>query len=128
MLSGPGGLASYLRGSLLGRPFSGLSQPLDIGRATRVIPPHLHRALLIRDGHCQFPGCDQPPPVCEAHHLTPWARGGPTSLDNLALLCRFHHLIAVHHWGWTLTRSRDGTTTAHHPDGRSLHSHQARAA
>ena len=66
--------------------------------------------------------------MCEAHHLTPWARGGPTSLDNLALLCRFHHLIAVHHWGWTLTRSRDGTTTATHPDGRSLHSHQARAA
>jgi hypothetical protein len=128
VLSGPGGLASHLRGSLLGRPFTGLSQPLDIGRATRVIPPHLHRALTIRDGHCQFPGCDQPPPVCEAHHLTPWARGGPTSLDNLALLCRFHHLIAVHHWGWTLTRSRDGTTTAHHPDGRSLHSHQARAA
>ena len=71
---------------------------------------------------------DQPPPVCEAHHLTPWARGGPTSLDNLTLLCRFHHLIAVHHWGWTLTRNRDGTTTAKHPDGRSLHSHQARAA
>ena len=128
VLSGPGGLASHLRASLLGRPFTGLSQPLDIGRATRVIPPHLHRALTIRDGHCQFPGCDQPPPVCEAHHLTPWARGGPTSLDNLALLCRFHHLIAVHHWGWTLTRSRDGTTTANHPDGRSLHSHQARAA
>ncbi len=128
VLSGPGGLASYLRGSLLGRPFTGLSQPLDIGRATRVIPPHLHRALTIRDGHCQFPGCDQPPPVCEAHHLTPWARGGPTSLDNLALLCRFHHLIAVHHWGWTLTRSRDGTITAHHPDGRGLPSHQARAA
>jgi hypothetical protein len=128
VLSGPGGLASYLRGSLLGRPFTGLSQPLDIGRATRVIPPHLHRALTIRDGHCQFPGCDQPPPVCEAHHLTPWAQGGATSLDNLTLLCRFHHLIAVHHWGWTLTRSRDGTTTANHPDGRSLPSHQARAA
>jgi hypothetical protein len=128
VLSGPGGLASHLRGSLLGRPFTGLSQPLDIGRATRVIPPHLHRALTIRDGHCQFPGCDQPPPVCEAHHLMPWARGGPTSLDNLTLLCRFHHLIAVHHWGWTLTRSRDGTTTANHPDGRSLHGHQARAA
>jgi hypothetical protein len=128
VLSGPGGLASHLRGSLLGRPFTGLSQPLDIGRAARVIPPHLHRALTIRDGHCQFPGCDQPPPVCEAHHLTPWAQGGPTSLDNLTLLCRFHHLIAVHHWGWTLTRSRDGTTTANHRDGRSLHSHQARAA
>jgi hypothetical protein len=128
VLSGPGGLASYLRGSLLGRPFTGMSQPLDIGRATRVIPPHLHRALAIRDGHCQFPGCDQPPPVCEAHHLTPWAQGGVTSLDNLTLLCRFHHLIAVHHWGWTLARSRDGTITAHHPDGRSLHSHQARAA
>ncbi|HEY2278058.1 MAG TPA: DUF222 domain-containing protein [Streptosporangiaceae bacterium] len=128
VLSGPGGLASHLRGRLLGRPFTGLSQPLDIGRATRVIPPQLHRALTIRDRHCQFPGCDQPPPVCEAHHLTPWAQGGPTSLDNLALLCRFHHLIAVHRWGWTLTRSRDGTTTATNPDGRSLHSHRARAA
>ena len=121
--SGPGGLASYLRGTLLDAPFTTLSQPLDIGRTTRTIPPHLRTAVIQRDQHCQFPGCTQPPSVCDVHHLIPWAQGGPTSLGNLGLLCRFHHHIVIHRWGWTITRHPDGTTTATAPDGRTLHSH-----
>ena len=55
LLSGPGGLASHLRGTVLGAPFNTLSQPLDIGRTTRTIPPHLRTAVIQRDQHCQFP-------------------------------------------------------------------------
>ena len=123
LLSGPGGLASQLRGTLLGAPFSTPSQPLDLGRTTRTIPPHLRTAVIQRDKHCQFPGCTQPPSVCDVHHLIPWAKGGPTSLANLRLFCRFHHLITIHQWGWTITCHPDGTTSATAPDGRTLHSH-----
>ena len=123
LLSGPGGLASQLRGTVLGAPFNTLSQPLDLGRTTRTIPPHLRTAVIQRDKHCQFPGCTQPPSVCDVHHLIPWANGGPTSLANLRLLCRFHHLVVIHRWRWTITCHPDGTTTATAPDGRTLHSH-----
>ena len=123
LVSGPGGLASHLRGTLLGAPFNTPSQPLDLGRTTRTIPAHLRTAVIQRDQHCQFPGCTQPPSVCEVHHLIPWAKGGPTSLANLRLLCRFHHLIVIHQWGWTITCHPDGTRTATAPDGRTLHSH-----
>ena len=123
LVSGPGGLASCLRGTLLAAPFNTVSQPLDIGRSTRTIPPHLRTAVTLRDQHCQFPHCRQPASVCEVHHLIHWAHGGPTSLGNLILLCRFHHQIAIHRWGWAIIRHPDGTTTATAPDGRTLHSH-----
>ena len=120
---GPAGSPLTCRGTLLGAPFNTLSQPLDIGRTTRTIPPHLRTAVIQRDQHCQFPRCTQPPSVCDVHHLIPWANGGPTSLANLRLLCRFHHLIVIHRWRWTITCHPDGTTTATAPDGRTLHSH-----
>lgn len=77
-------------------------QPLDVGRATRSIPPAIRRALIARDQGCAFPGCDRPPSWCEAHHRIHWADGGPTSVCNLSLLCGRHH-DAVHHDGWTIT-------------------------
>jgi hypothetical protein len=56
--------------------------------------------------------------------VIPRSKGGPTRLDNLILLCAFHHLIAVHRWGWTLILHGDGTTTATSPSGdKILHSH-----
>ena len=123
LLSGPGGLASCLRAAALGEPYNSLSQPLDMGAPTPEVPPHLRKAVIARDQHCQFPGCAQPPSVCQVHHLTPRSKGGPTALRNLRLLCRFHHLIVIHRWGWKLTCHPDGTTTATSPDGRALHSH-----
>lgn len=75
------------------------SQPLDVGRATRTVPPALRRALNTRDGGCRFPGCDRPPGWTDAHHLTPWIDGGPTALHNLILLCRSHHRL-IHDYGW----------------------------
>ena len=70
---------------------SGRSEVLDVGRATRTIPPAIWKALVVRDQHCQAPGCDRPLDSCEAHHIVHWTRGGPTNLENLQLLCWNHH-------------------------------------
>ncbi len=85
---------------------------------------HLRRAVTARDRGCRFPGCDQPPAACQPHHLIPRAEGGATSLGNLLLLCSFHHLIAVHRWGWSIALHPDGTATAASPGhARTYHGH-----
>ena len=72
---------------------------LDIGRTTRIFPPHLRKAITARDQGCAFPGCTIPAPWCEAHHITYWSRGGTTCADNGVLLCsHHHHLIHKEHW------------------------------
>jgi hypothetical protein len=73
----------------------GGSEILDVGRATRTVPSAMRRALEHRDGGCTWDGCDALAGWCDAHHVVHWAVGGPTSLDNLRLLCRRHHR-AVH--------------------------------
>jgi hypothetical protein len=129
ILSGPAGLAGWLRTGLLPGPAASISLPLDVGAAAETIPAHLRRAVIARDGHCRFPGCEQPPAACQVHHLTPRSQGGATRLTGLILLCPFHHLIAVHRWDWALILNPDGTTTATSPDGtRTLHSHSPPAA
>lgn len=122
-LSGPGGLAAHLRAGL-GGPLATPSLPLDIGAAGETIPVHLRRAVATRHPYCAFPGCDAPAGACHIHHLVARAKGGATALGNLVPLCGFHHLVAVHRWGWRLTLNPDGTTTATNPAGsRTLHSH-----
>jgi len=123
LLSGPGGLASWLRTGTLPPPAGSVSLPLDVGKVTELVPPHLRRAIITRDRHCAAPGCDTPPAACHVHHIIPRSQGGTTSLANCVLLCAFHHLVLVHRWGWTITLNADGTTTARSPDGRTLHSH-----
>ncbi len=93
-------------------------EPLDIGRATRIVPTGLRRALALRDHGCRFPGCDRPPTWTDAHHLVPWARGGTTALTNLILLCRHHHTL-VHEGGWTIRYdpTNDTVTATHHQNG-----------
>jgi len=76
---------------------------LDIGRKTRTIPPSLRRALEARDRGCRFPGCGLR--FTDAHHVTHWADGGETKLENLVLLCRFHHRL-VHEEGYTVNFPR----------------------
>jgi len=73
----------------------GRSEPVDVGRATLVVPSAIRRALVVRDGGCRFPGCGRPQAWCDAHHVMHWADGGKTALANLVLLCRPHHR-AVH--------------------------------
>jgi hypothetical protein len=67
LLSGPGGLASRLRTSRLSGPAASISLPLDVGAATDTIPPHLRRAVILRDVHCGFPGCTDT--NCQVHHI-----------------------------------------------------------
>jgi hypothetical protein len=130
VMSGPGGLASWLRTTqLAGGPGASASVPLavplplDTGQAERTIPGNLRRAVLTRHRRCCFPGCWVPATACQIHHFIPRARGGPTTLDNLGPVCAFHHLIVIHAWGWTLRLNPDGTTTATGPDGRILRDH-----
>jgi uncharacterized protein DUF222 len=124
LVSGPGGLASYLRRQQLGARLAGPSLPLDVGVSTD-IPAAIRRAVIERDQHCRFPsGCDQPASGCEVHHLTHKADGGKTSVRDCTLFCTFHHQVVIHRWGWTVVLNPDGTTTAWNKDGtKVLHSH-----
>jgi 5-methylcytosine-specific restriction endonuclease McrA len=90
---------------------------MEIGARTRTIPPSLRRALQHRDRGCRFPGCGLP--FGQGHHLRHWAHGGPTTLSNLAMLCRRHHR-AVHEEGFHVDRRPDGALQFRWPDGRPL--------
>ncbi len=69
LLSGPGGLAAFLRTGLTGDQVPSVSLPLDAGTPTNLITGALRRAVIARDRHCVFPGCDTPPAACQVHHL-----------------------------------------------------------
>jgi hypothetical protein len=124
LLSGPGGLASFLRTQQLGARLARPSLPLDIGYSS-TIPAAIRTAVILRDQRCRWAGgCNQPAAACEVHHIKHKAHGGPTSVKECVLLCSFHHQVVIHRWGWTLVLNRDGTTTAWNPDRtKVLHSH-----
>jgi 5-methylcytosine-specific restriction endonuclease McrA len=90
---------------------------VEIGARTRTIPPALRRALHHRDRGCRFPGCGVR--FGQGHHIRHWAQGGPTTLSNLAMLCRRHHR-AVHEEGYQLDRQPDGELRFRRPDGRAF--------
>ena len=123
IVSGPGGVASFLRRHLLGQGLNGPSLPLDVGQ-TDDIPVHLRRLVALRDQTCQHPGgCDQPASRCEAHHVIHRADGGHTSLWNIKDYCWWHHHVTVHQMGWQLTAFPDGTSQIRSPAGKIIHSH-----
>jgi hypothetical protein len=94
-------------------------EPLDVGRARRLVSPAQRRALAVRDGGCRWPGCDRPIGWTDAHHIRAWARGGGTDLRNLLLLCRHHH-VRVHEGGFTIRLDHDtGDVYVNCPDGRA---------
>ena len=130
LVSGPGGLASFLRREQLGARLAGPSLPLDVGYSDDV-PAAIRNAVRLRDKFCQWAGgCHQPAAACEVHHLRHKGRGGVTSLDNCILLCWYHHHVVIHQLGWTLARHPDGTTTAWNRDKSKVlrsHSPPARA-
>jgi hypothetical protein len=99
---------------------------LDVGRRTRAIPTAIRRALWLRDQCCRFPGCMNQRYV-HGHHIKHWLHGGPTSLDNLVLLCSFHHRL-VHEAGFTLTLLPDGEVEVSTPTGSALPAHPRLAA
>ncbi|WP_097193460.1 HNH endonuclease signature motif containing protein [Blastococcus aggregatus] len=93
-------------------------QPLDFGQTKRLFPPHLRRAIEVRDRHCVFAGCDAPSYWCDVHHVIHWIDGGETCLDNGALLCERHH-TKVHH-GFRIERQPDGRWRTWRPDGTEI--------
>ncbi len=95
---------------------AGSSIVLDIGRSTRVVSPSLRKAIVHRDKHCRFPGCDMPHAFTDVHHIWHWTRGGPTDQQNLALLCRRHHTL-IHHGQWRMTGNANESLQVTGPDG-----------
>jgi hypothetical protein len=80
---------------------------LSLGRGRRIASRAQTLALVARDRGCSFPGCSHPPEWCERHHIRAWIDGGRTDLDNLTLLCRYHH----HNFaarGWACRLNLDG--------------------
>jgi hypothetical protein len=92
--------------------------PLKLGRRTRTVPPTLRRALAARDRHCRYPGCTTQRFV-DAHHISHWAAGGPTNLDNLIQLCHYHHRL-LHEGRYQITRRPGGRVIFSRRDGRRI--------
>jgi len=93
-------------------------KPLDLGRSKRLFPPHLRRAVEVRDRHCVFAGCDAPSHWCDLHPLVHWIDDGDTSLENSALLCERHH-TKIHH-GFRVERRPEGRWRTWRPDGTEI--------
>jgi hypothetical protein len=96
----------------------GDGEALNIGRRARSIPPAIRRALILRDRGCAFPGCTHTA-FLHGHHVEHWLHGGETCLDNLVMLCTFHHHL-VHEGGWTVTAGAGGVFAFHSPAGTLL--------
>jgi hypothetical protein len=73
--------------------------PLNLARTARTVTAKQRRALTARDHGCAFPGCGKPAAWTEGHHIWHWGDGGPTDMNNLVLLCGFHHRL-MHHSDW----------------------------
>jgi len=89
--------------------------PVRIGRMRREPSPWMMRQLRHRDPGCRFPGCGTRS-FANAHHVRWWSRGGPTDLDNLLLVCSFHHRL-VHEYGWSIRLQANGDAAWFRPDG-----------
>lgn len=121
-VSGPGGLASVLRTTLMPAPWNSRSVPIDVGWSES-IPEPIRRAVALRDKRCRWPGCHRRPSVCDVHHIKHKKRGGKTSVDSCILLCQYHHDICIHRWGWEIELLPDGEVNAYGPHGQILRSH-----
>jgi hypothetical protein len=87
------------------------SEPLDVGFEHRFVTRAIRQALNARDRGCI--ACGAPPGMSEAHHITHWADGGPTSLDNLTLLCKRDHINV--HRGLLTVHMRNGHPVINRP-------------
>lgn len=95
-----------------------VGNPLYLGRGDRVVRKTQLAALRIRDQRCcQFPGCDRKR-FLHAHHIVHWWRGGATDIDNLVLLCSFHHRL-IHDHRYRLRRV-DGVLRVWRADGEEV--------
>jgi hypothetical protein len=106
-LNGPT-IDRYLCDCIMTRVLKSESVILDVGRPSRTVPHALRRAVIARDRHCRYPGCDRPAAWSDIHHIKYWENGGVHSIMNCLLLCGRHH-HRVHGYGERLVL---------HPDGR----------
>jgi Domain of unknown function (DUF222)/HNH endonuclease len=90
--------------------------PVRVGRMTREPPAWMLRQLKYRDRECRFPGCGSRR-FTQAHHIVWWEQGGPTDLENLVLVCTFHHRL-VHEYGWQVRREENGAVSWFRREGR----------
>jgi hypothetical protein len=84
---------------------------IDVGRAERTIKGPRRRALIARDQHCQWPGCERPASWCDGHHVVHWLHGGGGEIENQILLCHRHHWLA-HEGHWQLVKTDNGEIMA----------------
>ena len=94
-------------------------EPLDVGRRSQTWPTAIRRAIVVRDRHCRWPGCEHPPSWTDVHHFEHWEHGGETSVANGVLLCRRHHTFIHTHAEWQYTFD-DQRFRAYRPDGTEL--------
>nr|MDQ3355115.1 HNH endonuclease [Actinomycetota bacterium] len=118
VVDGPS-LASLVCHSVMHRVLMSGSSILDYGTATRTISANLYNALVVRDRHCRFPGCDRPADWCDCHHIVHVEDGGATCPSNCALLCRRHH-VRLHKPGWSAKLDDDATLVVTDPSGRTF--------
>lgn len=97
---------------LLTDPVTGAVLELDNYRPSAA----LRRYLEARDGHCRFPSCNRDAKYCDADHTEAWSEGGTTTPGNLALLCRWHHILK-HHSGWKVKQTTPGVLEWTNPVG-----------
>nr|WP_286151080.1 MULTISPECIES: HNH endonuclease signature motif containing protein [unclassified Mycobacterium] len=83
-------------------------RPLYLGRSKRIASTDQRIVLHAQDRGCTHPDCTVPGYLCEVHHITAWADGGPTDIDNLTFACGPHHRLLNH--GWTTEKHPNGTT------------------
>jgi hypothetical protein len=88
---------------------------VGFGRTRREPSAAMIRQLRHRDRGCRFPGCGSTA-FANAHHIVWWSRGGTTDLENLVLICGFHHRL-VHEHGWRVERGLDGRVKWFRSDG-----------
>lgn len=98
--------AMACNGTLLPVVLGSKGEVLDMGRAVRGFTPAQRKAIAIRDRGCVVPGCQRPASTNEAHHVFPWQDGGPTSVENSASVCNYHHVMV--HAGLITLRMIDG--------------------
>ncbi|ETA04732.1 HNH endonuclease [Gordonia alkanivorans CGMCC 6845] len=91
-------------GTLTEIVIDGDTVPLQMGRERRLFPPHLRKAIIIRDENCIK--CGAPPSHTQVHHIEHWSDDGETELDNGCLLCQRCH-TQVHHNGWDIMMGFD---------------------
>ena len=92
------------------RPIKDLNEHIRVDAYE--VPDRLADQADERDGTCVHPWCTRPARGCDKDHCQPYDRGGTTSSDNIAPLCRTHHRAKTHA-GWSYRFLRPGAYLWH---------------